>query len=80
MSGGKNKFATEAWYASCKVVLMESNFAQVKQDFACAIGIESNVGDQFFLCQKIAMTDGREYVLERYNFEKNTVFYRELKE
>lgn len=79
MSDGKKKFPVDAWYATSKVVFMDDGFAQIEKGFSCALGIESAVGDQFFLCQKITLQDGSEYVLERYNFAKNTLFYRRLR-
>lgn len=75
-----DKFTVDAWWASAKVIFIEGDgLYQIENNYSCALGVGSKSGNQFFLCQKIVTQDGAEYILERYDFEKQTLFYRRRK-
>ena len=69
----------DAWWANATVVLNGGDYATIKKNFACALGVESKSGNQFFICQKLRLNDGSEYILERYKHETFTLFYRRVK-
>lgn len=69
----------EVWYSTARVVLNNGEYASIRENFDCAIGIESKAGPQYFICQKIQLENGEVYVLERYDLDKQTVFYRRRK-
>lgn len=72
-------FPIDAWWASSKIVFIEEDFAQIRENYACALGVQSKDGDQFFIAQKLYTKDGNTYILEKYDHTKNTLFYRRKK-
>ena len=73
------KFPIDAKWATTKVVFIEKDFAQIKNSYPCALAVDPKNGSEFFLAQKLYTKSGDTYVLEKYDSEKQTVFYRRKK-
>jgi len=72
----REEITIKAWSATAKIVLNSNDYAQIKDGVNCALGVKTNQGDQYYLAQKLSMDNGDEYILERYDHGKLTLFYR----
>ena len=70
------KIPVDIQYVGVKTVLIDGDFAQIKNNFASAIKIGSDMGTQFFICEKIVLQGGEEFILEKYDYKKRVITYR----
>jgi len=76
-----NGFKVEAHWIAPKAVLKDvDGYPEIVPALECAIQIPFNNGVlKYFIMEKLELTNGKKYILEKYDSEKAVVTYRRIK-
>lgn len=76
MSG---QFTSEINWVAPKAVLKDyDGYPEIVPGLDCAIGIQFKTGMKYFIMERLELTNGKIYILERYKTHPATVIYKRV--